>query len=72
MKFLRPTEHNLHCVLDVTFGEDQCRVRVGNVAQNFAILRRIALDLVKRDTKTKVGLKKPPTQGRYPAEILGW
>jgi predicted transposase YbfD/YdcC len=69
-------ENNLHWVLDVAFGEDQCRVRVDNAAQNFAILSRIALNLLKRDTKTKVGLKnrrlKACASDRYRAEVLAW
>lgn len=40
-------ENSMHWVLDVAFREDDCRVRVGEAAQNFAILRRIALDLMK-------------------------
>ena len=50
-------ENSMHWVLDVAFGEDQCRVRVENAAQNFAILRRIAMNLLKRDTTPKVGLR---------------
>ncbi|MFL9998920.1 ISAs1 family transposase [Paraburkholderia sediminicola] len=49
-------EDSPHWVLDVAFGEDQCRVRVDNAAQNFAILRRIALNLLKRDTQRHDGL----------------
>lgn len=41
----------------MAFGEDQCRVKVENAAQNFAILRRIALNLLRRDTNTQAGLK---------------
>ncbi|WP_244137093.1 ISAs1 family transposase, partial [Burkholderia pyrrocinia] len=33
-------ENSMHWVMDMAFGEDQCRVRVNNAAQNFAILRR--------------------------------
>jgi predicted transposase YbfD/YdcC len=43
-------ENKLHWVLDITFREDDCRVRKGNGAQNFAILRHMALNLLKRDT----------------------
>ena len=46
-------ENCLHWVLDVAFNEDQCRVRTKNAAQNFAILRHIALNLVKQDKKHK-------------------
>ena len=50
-------ENTMHWVLDMAFGEDQCRVRVENAAQNFAILRRIVLNLLKADTQTKAGIK---------------
>ena len=44
-------------VLDVAFGEDQCRVRVDNAAQNFAVLRCIVMNLLRQDRNAKVGLK---------------
>jgi predicted transposase YbfD/YdcC len=50
-------ENSLHWSLDVSFGEDQCRVRVGHAAENFAILRHLVLNLLKADTTKKVGLK---------------
>ncbi|MGU7780707.1 ISAs1 family transposase [Burkholderia sp. PU8-34] len=50
-------ENSMHWVLDMTFSEDQCRVRVNNAAQNFAILRRIFRNLLKADTTTKAGIK---------------
>lgn len=50
-------ENSLHWSLDVSFAEDQCRVRVGHAAENFAILRHIVLNLLKADTTKKVGLK---------------
>jgi predicted transposase YbfD/YdcC len=49
-------ENSMHWVLDVAFREDDCRIRCGDAAQNFAILRRIALNLLKGDTKTKLGI----------------
>ncbi len=42
-------ENNLHWVLDVTFREDECRICNGNAAENFSVLRRIALNLFKRE-----------------------
>jgi predicted transposase YbfD/YdcC len=53
-------ENSCHWVLDVTFNEDDCRIRRGDGAQNFAILRRIALNLVKqeRSDKSSVRLKR--------------
>ena len=50
-------ENSLHWSLDVSFGEDQCRVRAGHAAENFAILRHLVLNLLKADTTKKVGLK---------------
>lgn len=43
-------ENKVHWVLDIAFREDECRVRKGNGAQNFAVLRHIALNLLKQDT----------------------
>lgn len=42
-------ENRLHWVLDVTCGEDASRVRAGHAAQNLAALRRLALNLLRRD-----------------------
>ncbi len=68
-------ENNMHWVLDMAFGEDQCRVRVENAAHNFAILRRITMNLLRRDTKTRVGLKtrrlKAGASDQYRASLLG-
>jgi predicted transposase YbfD/YdcC len=50
-------ENQLHWQLDVTFGEDQCRIRKGNADANFSILRRTALSLLKNETTEKVGMK---------------
>ena len=50
-------ENSLHWSLDVSFNEDQCRVRMGHAAENFAILRHMALNLLKSDSTKKVGLK---------------
>jgi predicted transposase YbfD/YdcC len=36
---------------------DQCRIRKGNGAENFSRLRRIALNLLQRETTRKVGIK---------------
>ncbi len=50
-------ENQLHWVLDVAFREDDCRVRAGNAAENFAVLRHVALNLLKKVQGTKVGIK---------------
>jgi predicted transposase YbfD/YdcC len=50
-------ENSLHWQLDVTFREDECRIRKGNADANFSILRRTALSLLKQETTAKVGIK---------------
>lgn len=50
-------ENQLHWVLDVVFREDHSRIRKGNGAQNFAILRRLALSLLQQERTTNVGVK---------------
>ena len=50
-------ENNLHWQLDVSFAEDQRRVRVGHGAENFSRLCRVALNLLKGDTTVKAGIK---------------
>lgn len=42
-------ENQLHWSLDVSFREDQCRVRIQKAAENFALLRRMALYILKQD-----------------------
>jgi len=49
-------ENELHWVLDVAFREDDCRVRAGNAAENFAVLRHITLNLLKHANCTR-GIK---------------
>jgi predicted transposase YbfD/YdcC len=50
-------ENNFHWTLDVVFREDDARLRVLNGAENFAILRRFALNLLKRHP-AKLSLKR--------------
>lgn len=50
-------ENKLHHVLDVSFGEDAARHRRGHSAENFSRLRRIALNLLRREQTKKRGIK---------------
>ena len=50
-------ENSLHWILDITFREDENRARTGNAAINLNILRKQALQLMKRDTTVKGSMK---------------
>lgn len=50
-------ENNLHWQLDVSFREDDRRIRKGHGAENFSRLCRMGLTLLKRDKKQKVGIQ---------------
>ena len=49
-RFHWAVENSLHWVLDVIFREDDTRVRVGHAAHNMAILRQLALNIIKKDS----------------------
>ncbi|GHU11023.1 hypothetical protein FACS1894185_3550 [Betaproteobacteria bacterium] len=51
-------ENNLHRVLDMAFNEDQSRVRTGHAAENFALIRRFALNLLRHDSLCKRSIKR--------------
>jgi predicted transposase YbfD/YdcC len=53
----RSIENNLHWVLDIAFNEDQSRVRIGNAAQNFTLIRHLCLNILKNDKTNKRGIK---------------
>jgi predicted transposase YbfD/YdcC len=50
-------ENSLHWVLDVSFDEDACRIRKDKGAQTFSVLRHIALNLLRRESSHKRGIK---------------
>jgi predicted transposase YbfD/YdcC len=67
-------ENNLHWSLDVTFNEDQSRLRAGHGAKNMAVVRHFALNLLrqvqdKRSIKRR--RKRAAWDSQYLLEILG-
>ena len=50
-------ENSCHWQLDVTFQEDQCRIRKGHGDENFSTLRRTALSLLKKEKTARCGIK---------------
>lgn len=67
-------EINLHWSLDVSFKEDLCRVRMGHAAENLAIVRRIALNLLKQEKTNKRGIncrrKRSGWDNKYLLKVL--
>ena len=52
-------ENSLHWVLDVTFGEDHNRLRTGHAPENVGLLRRLSLNLLKREpSKQSIAMKR--------------
>jgi predicted transposase YbfD/YdcC len=50
-------ENQLHWVLDIAFREGESRVRQGHAAENLAVLRYIALNLLRQERTAKAGIK---------------
>lgn len=67
-------ENSLHWVLDVIFHEDQSRKRTENAAENFSIILKVALNLLKRNGNDKMSIKrrrfKAGMQNKYREQIL--
>ena len=63
-------ENSLHWSLDVTFREDQSRVRRDHGAQNMATLRQISHNLLKRESSLEVGIKGKRLQAGWREDYL--
>ena len=62
-------ENNLHWTLDVTFHEDQSRLRAGHGATNMAVVRHFALNLVRQGSD-KRSIKRRRKRAAYDPEYL--
>ena len=63
-------ENSLHWSLDVTFREDQSRIRLDHSPQNMATLRQISHNLLKRETSLKVGIQGKRLQAGWKEDYL--
>jgi predicted transposase YbfD/YdcC len=50
-------QNKLHWHLDVTFNEDKCKIRAKNGPENFSLLKRIALNVIKADKTEQSGVE---------------
>ncbi len=68
-------ENSLHWVLDIAFREDESRIRKGDGAENMAIIRKIALNLLRQENTLKRGIKskrlKAGWDRSYLLKVLG-
>ncbi|WP_018992631.1 ISAs1 family transposase [Aromatoleum toluclasticum] len=69
-------ENRLHWCLDVQFGDDYARGRIGHIAHNLALVRHMALNLIRLDTSIKTSIKTKrllaATSDEFRATLLGF
>lgn len=63
-------ENSLHWVLDVTFREDESRIRKGNGPEIASIFRKLALNILQRDTTLKGSLRGKRLQAGWNNDVL--
>lgn len=63
-------ENCVHWVLDISFREDDCRIRTGSGPQNMAVLRHIALNLLGQEQSAKCGIKNKRLKAAWDNDYL--
>ncbi len=63
--------NSLHWVLDITFREDECRIRKDHAPANFATLRHMALNLLKQENSKRRSIKTKRLKAGWDMEYLG-
>ena len=63
-------ENQVHWVLDIAFREDECRVRKAHAAENLAVLRHMALNMLKNEKTAKGGIHAKRLQAGWNNDYL--
>ena len=63
-------ENKLHWHLDVSFGEDLCKIRMDHAVENFSLVKKMALGLLKADTSEKLGVPNKRKLAGWSPEYL--
>lgn len=63
-------ENQVHWILDIAFREDECRIRKDHGPTNMGFLRKLALNLLKRETSVKRGIALKRLQAGWNEEYL--
>jgi len=63
-------ENRLHWQLDVSYGEDDCRLWRDHAPANFSLLRRTSLSLLKNEPQKKLGIKNKRLAAAFDSDYL--